>query len=80
MSRYAALRHNLHASVAQVFGDNWYLLSDLQRVNILLSGSTRLNISENRNIFKSVQYYIKQTERFSTNYRFCLLLCACMEF
>jgi hypothetical protein len=42
-----------------------YLLSDLQRVNILLSGSTRLNISENQNIFKSVQYYIKQTERFS---------------
>ena len=63
--RYAALRHNLHSSAAQVFGDNWYLLSDLQRVNILLFGSTRLNISENQNIFKSVQYYIKQTERFS---------------
>ena len=63
--RYAALRHNLHSSAAQVFGDNWYLLSDLLRVSILLSGSTRLNISENQNIFKSAQYYIKQTERFS---------------
>ena len=48
-----------------MFGANWYLLSDLLRVSILLSGSTRLNISENQNIFKSVQYYIKQTERFS---------------
>ncbi len=65
--RYAALRQNLLSSAAQIFGNNWYLLSDLQKVNIFLHGSKNLNLSKNLNIFMFVQRYIKDTKRFSTS-------------
>ena len=37
----------------------------ISKVNILLSGSPKLNYSENQPIFKYVQQYIKLTKRFS---------------
>jgi CRISPR/Cas system-associated exonuclease Cas4 (RecB family) len=63
--RYAALRHNLLSNAAQVYGDDFLLLSESRKVNILLRGSPQLNYSENQFISKHVQLYIKLTKRFS---------------
>jgi hypothetical protein len=61
--RYAALRQNLLSSAAQIFGNNWYLLSDLE-VKIFLHGSTNLDMLDNLNLFMFVQQYIQETKRF----------------
>jgi hypothetical protein len=40
--RYAALRHNLLPNAAQVYGDDFLLLSEPRKVNILLRGSRHI--------------------------------------
>ena len=47
-----------------MFGYNWYVLSDLEKVNIFLHGYTNLDMLDNLNIFMFVQQYIKVTKRF----------------
>ena len=47
-----------------MFGNNWYLLSDLEKVKIFLHGSTNLDMLDNLNLFMFVQQYIKETKRF----------------
>ena len=56
---------NLFQIHFQVYGDDFLLLSESRKVNILLRGSPQLNYSENQFIFKHVQLYIKLTKRFS---------------
>jgi hypothetical protein len=55
---------NLLSSAAHIFGNNWYLMSDMQKLNIFLHGSTNLDMLDNLNIFMFVQQYIKETKRF----------------
>ena len=62
--RYAAPRQNLLSSAAQIFGNNWYLLSNLEKVDNFLHGSTNLDMFDNLNLFMFVQQYIKETKRF----------------
>jgi hypothetical protein len=38
----------LLSSAAHIFGNNWYLLSDLEKVNIFLHGSTNLDMLDNQ--------------------------------
>ena len=62
--RYTAPRQNLLSSAAQMFDNNWYLLSNLEKVDIFLHGSTNLDMLDNLNLFMFVQQYIKETKRF----------------
>ena len=62
--RYAAQRISLLLVTAQVF-DNWYNLSDLRNVEILLHGSSNLTNELNRLTFLHAQEYILKTKRFS---------------
>jgi hypothetical protein len=62
--RYAAPGQNLLSSAAQIFGNNWCLLSDLEKVNIFLHGSTNLDMLDNLILVMFVQQYIKETKRF----------------
>lgn len=65
--RYSALRLSLLSAAAQVYGDGWNLLSDFHKVKLFLFGEVNLNIEDNKRIFKYVQQYIKQSERFLKN-------------
>ena len=49
--RFAALRQILLSSVAQYFYDTWRHMSESQKVNILLFGSSQLSLQENIVIF-----------------------------
>ena len=62
--RYFALRLSLLSAAAQVCGDGWNLLSDSQKVKLFLFGAVNLNSDDNTKIFKFVQQYIKDSERF----------------
>ena len=62
--RFAALRQILLSSVAQYFNDTWRHMSDSQKVNTLLFGSSQLSFQENIVIFCQVQTFIKMLNRF----------------
>ena len=62
--RYAALRSILLSAAAQVYGDSWCRLSDMKKVNILMFGSSNLELKDNTVIFEYVQQYIRESKRF----------------
>ena len=62
---FAAQRNKLLTSAAQVCGQSWLVSGDNEKVQCMLTGSTKLSYKENCLPFGIVQRYILDTCRFS---------------
>ena len=71
--RYAAPRQNLLSSAAQIFGNNWYLLSNLEKVDNFLHGSTNLDMFDNLNLFYVCSTIYKGNQTFPSIVEYVLI-------
>ena len=62
---FAALRTVLLTSASHLLRDKWRLASDKKKIKLLLSGDPDVDFQTNVNLFRCVQSFISQTNRFS---------------
>ena len=63
--QYVALRTSLLAAMVEILGNGWYYKSDSLKTKMLLFGSEKLTVDQNKAIFFHVQSYIKGSGRFA---------------
>ena len=64
--RYAAQRNLLLTSAARILGETWSSNSDaIEKINVFLFGVKAVNYDINCNLFREVQTFIINTNRFS---------------
>ena len=78
--RYAAQRNLLRISAARILDKTWSSSSDARKINFFLFGVKSVNYSINCTLFREVQTFIINTNRFSMatvwlfNYTFLVML------
>ena len=63
--RYAAQRNLLLTSAARILGETWSSSSDARKINFFLFGVKSVNYDINCTLFREVQTFIINTNRFS---------------
>ena len=63
--RYAAQRNLLLTSASRIFGETWPSSSDARKINFFLFGVKSVNYDINCTLFREVQTFIINTNRFS---------------
>ena len=63
---YAAQRQTLLTSAACIAPNLWSRLSDMQKTELIIFGSSLLSDEQNCHIFYQVQYFIKNSNRFAS--------------
>ena len=61
---FAASRHKLLSSAAQIFADRWAFMSNTAIVSAFLSGCPSLSYNENKALFLLAQTFILDSNRF----------------
>ena len=73
---FAATRLKLLNSAAYILADEWFAMSDLQKINLFLFGSSQLSEDKNVQIFYHVQKFIKESKRFHVQEIWICLHCS----
>ena len=63
--RYAAQRNLLLTSAARILGETWSSSSDARKINFFLFGLKSVNYDINCTLFRELQTFIINTNRFS---------------